>query len=140
MLASLAPDDAAHSRRMIGEHRAILAAWEQHRPLTQHVLLPRADAPIGRVLTDDEQTTILWTVESVADRQVRNKTQRRYQQILRLLHEAQAQAAVPAYHHLAAALAVSERTILRDMAALRRLYNTLPPTRGEVASTLASPP
>ncbi len=140
MLASLAPDDAAHSRRMIGEHRAILEAWEQHRPLTQHVLLPRADAPIGRVLTDDEQTTILWTVESVADRPVRNKTQRRYQQILRLLHEAQAQAAVPAYHHLAAALAVSERTILRDMAALRRLYNTLPPTRGEVASTLASPP
>ena len=130
ILDALAPDDQARSRRGIPEHRAILAAWEVYQPLQQPVRLPRIDAPLGRPLTADEEVEVRWTVETAADRAIRAKSERRRQQILRLLHEAQSQGATPAYHHLAAALQVSERTILRDMAALTATGADLPPTRG----------
>ena len=92
------------------------------------------DAPIGRALADDELVDVTWTLETAADRHIANKTQRRRRQLLRLLTEAQAQGAVPAYPHLAEALAVSERTIMRDMAALRQAHPDLPPTRGDLTA------
>ena len=83
-------------------------------------------------MVDDELVDVTWTVETATDRHIANKVQRRRRQILRLLTEAQAQDAVPAYPHLADALAVSERTIIRDMAALRQKHPDLPPTRGDL--------
>lgn len=130
ILATLSPPDQARSRREIPEHQAILSAWEAYRPVTQRVRLPRIDATTGRPLTADEEVEVAWTVETAADRAILSKTERRQGQILRLLHEAQAQGALPAYHHLAEALDVSERTIKRDMAALRQTNPQLPPTRG----------
>lgn len=130
ILDALAPADQARSRREIPEHRAIMAAWEAYQPMQLTVRLPRIDAPLGRPLTADEEVAVRWTVETAADRAIRAKNERRRHQILRLLHEAQSQGAAPAYHHLAEALQVSERTILRDMAALSATGTDLPPTRG----------
>jgi len=130
IVSALAPADQARSRREIPEHRAILAAWETHCPIQQRVRLPRIDAPLGRPLTADEEVEVIWTIESAADRHLPSKTERRHQQIVRLLREAREQGARPAYHHLADALQVSERTIKRDMAALTQAGVELPPTRG----------
>lgn len=130
ILSSLPPAEQNRSRQQIPEHRAILAAWDAEQPTQRRVRLPRLDAPLGRPLTADEEIEITWTVETAADRQISSKTRRRQEQIARLLREAHAQDASPAYHHLAEALDVSERTIKRDMAALRRTRPDLPPTRG----------
>lgn len=83
------------------------------------VRLPRADAPLGRPLGDDEFVLVTWTVTAAEDARVPGKTARRRQRILRLLAEAQAQGATPRDEDLAAALAVSLPTLRRDMAALR---------------------
>ncbi|GIV76430.1 MAG: hypothetical protein KatS3mg050_0824 [Litorilinea sp.] len=130
LLESLSPADQARSRREIPEHRAILEAWDAYRPVERRVHLPRVDAPLGRPLEPGEEVEVTWTVETAADRAVAGKAQRRQQQIRRLLRQAQAQGALPAYHHLAEALGVSERTIKRDMAVLRAREPELPPTRG----------
>lgn len=130
IVESLSPADQARSRHEIPEHRTILAGWEAYRPVTQRVRLPRADAPLGRPLTPDEEIEVTWTVETSADRLIGSKTERRRGQIVRLLGEAQAQGALPAYRHLADALQVSERTVKRDMIALRQANPHLPPTRG----------
>ncbi len=131
MLDTLSPSHQQTSRSQIPEHRAILAAWAENQAIETQATLPRADAPLGRPLNEDEQITITWTLETPQDRAIRSKSKRRRQQIVRLLHEAQRQNALPAYHHLAEALGVSQRTILRDMAALNQEGFDLPPTRGE---------
>ncbi len=133
MLDTLSPKDQQASRNQIPEHRAILAAWAENQAIQTQTTLPRADAPLGRPLSADEQIAVTWTVETPQDRAIRSKGKRRRQQIVRLLHEAQSQNALPAYHHLAEALGVSQRTILRDMAALNQAGIDLPPTRGEQA-------
>ena len=130
LLSTLSPQDQARSRAQIPEHRAILAAWEEQRPVQQSVRLPRPYAPTGRPITADEEVEVTWTVESAADRAISSKTERRRAQLLRLLRQAADQGGLPAYHHLADALGVSERTIKRDMAALRQTEAELPPTRG----------
>jgi tetratricopeptide (TPR) repeat protein len=81
--------------------------------------LPRADAPLGRPLADDEFVDVVWTAEAAEDEEIRGKTARRRHRILRLLSEAQAQGAAPRDRDLAATLGVSLTTIRRDMAALR---------------------
>lgn len=58
---------------------------------------------------------------------------RRRHRLLRLLAEAQSQGAAPIYRHLAKALGVSERTVERDMAALRQKHPRLPPTRRKMS-------
>jgi DNA-binding SARP family transcriptional activator/Flp pilus assembly protein TadD len=115
-------------------HRQIMAAYREHQLARQiEVRLPRADAPLGRPLRDDEQVTVTWTVVAAEDEAVADKAARRRQRLLRLLCEAQAQGAVPAHQHLAQALAVSQRTIERDLALLRDQQELLPPTRGEMS-------
>jgi hypothetical protein len=132
MMDTLSPEDRRVSRCQIPEHRAILAAWAENQATQIEVILPRIDAPLGRPLSEDEQITVLWTIKIPDDRSIPSKSKRRRQQIRRLLHEAQAQGTVPAYRHLAEALGVSERTILRDMAVLKEDGVALPPTRGEM--------
>jgi DNA-binding SARP family transcriptional activator len=90
------------------------------------VRLPRADAPTGRPLRDDEYVSVTWTVEAPEDEDVRGKVARRRGRILRLLAEAQAQGAAPRDQDLAAALDVSLPTLRRDMAALRAAGHELP--------------
>jgi tetratricopeptide (TPR) repeat protein len=104
--------------------------------------LPRADAPLGRPLREDEYVTVTWTVDAPEDATARGearseqarpersragrKVARRRRRILRLLAEAQAQGAAPRDQDLAAALGVSLRTLRRDMAALRAEGHELP--------------
>jgi tetratricopeptide (TPR) repeat protein len=82
--------------------------------------LPRAEAPAGRPLRDDEYVSITWTVAAPEDKAIEDGPARRQAQIRRLLREAAEQGATPTVGDLAAALAVSEPTIRRDLAALRR--------------------
>lgn len=83
------------------------------------VQLPRAGTPLGRPLLANEWIEITWTVKTPGDEKIESKAERRRHRILRLLQEAQEQAAAPTVDHLAQALGVSDRTIKRDLATLR---------------------
>lgn len=95
----------------------------------ENVRLPRVEAPLGRVLLDDEWKEVSWTLYSPEDETISGKTARRQHQLLRMLDEAKAQGALPTLEHLAAALGVSVRTIKRDLAALREAGHVIE-TRG----------
>jgi tetratricopeptide (TPR) repeat protein len=105
----------------VAAHREILAAYAAWQDRNQRqVRLPRAEAPTGRPLRDDEYVTVTWTLVSPEDEAFAEGPARRQAQIRRLLREAAEQGADPGVGDLAAALAVSEPTIRRDLAALRR--------------------
>jgi tetratricopeptide (TPR) repeat protein len=82
------------------------------------VRLARAGAPLGRRLRDDEYVDVTWTVEARAHDGAAGRTARR-KCILHLLQEAQRQSASPTVADLASVLGVSDRTVKRDLAALR---------------------
>jgi len=107
----------------IPENRAIVMAHRLgHPPSPIHrpsLRLPRADAPTGRPLRDDEYVDVTWTVSASKDQRIKGKAARRRHRLLRLLQEAQAQGAAPTLADLAAALKVSHATIKRDLSALR---------------------
>jgi DNA-binding SARP family transcriptional activator/tetratricopeptide (TPR) repeat protein len=121
----------------VAVHREIVAAYRDlQAPQQGHLItvsLPRADAPLGRPLREDEYLAVTWTVDDPGDEAITGKVARRRHQILRLLRQAQAQGAAPTHTHLAEALGVSRRTIERDMAALHREQPGLPPTRGKMS-------
>jgi biotin operon repressor len=93
------------------------------------VHLPHVDAPTGRPLRDEETVEVVWTLATPDDDAISGRAARRRQRILRLLREAAEQSAAPTVTHLAAALGASERTIKRDLAALRAAGHAVP-TRG----------
>jgi DNA-binding transcriptional ArsR family regulator len=93
------------------------------------VRLPRMDAPTGRSLRADEWVVVVWTVAAHEDGGIRGKVNRRRRRLLRLLKEATEQSAAPTVADLASALSVNERTIRRDLAALRDAGYDVP-TRG----------
>jgi predicted ATPase/DNA-binding SARP family transcriptional activator len=114
----------------VAAHRELIAAYIEWRALGQRtVRLPRADAPMGRPLCDGEYVTITWTVTAPEDEAVEDGPDRRQAQMRRLLQEAADQDAVPTVSDLATALAVSEPTVRRDLAALRRAGHSVQ-TRG----------
>jgi hypothetical protein len=98
------------------------------------VRLPRAEAPTGRPLRDDEWVKVTWTVTASGDAEITGKVAYRHHQLLRLLREAAEQGAAPTVPDLAAALGVSTRTIKRDLAALRAAGHSVP-TRGSRLSS-----
>ncbi|MBN1975988.1 MAG: tetratricopeptide repeat protein [Anaerolineae bacterium] len=103
----------------VPEHRAIAEAWQATQVQRVVVRLPRVGAPTGRPLREDEWVDVSWTVASPEDAEVSGKAERRRHQLLRLLREAAEQSAAPTVEDLAAALGVNERTIRRDLEALR---------------------
>lgn len=135
-------------RPVAGALRAAAAAWAQlaalHHPApapqppeprparTLHVRLARAGAPRGRLPAPAERVPVRWTVDAGdADAHVlqrAGKAALRRHQLRRLLDEAAAQGAAPTDADLAAALGVSRRTVLRDMAQLAQ-GGALPGTR-----------
>ena len=100
-------------------HRELVAAFRQAQGRQETVHLPRGDAPTGRPLREDEVLEVTWTISAPEDDAVSSKVDRRRQRLLRLLHQAAEQGAAPTVADLAAALDASERTIKRDLAALR---------------------
>lgn len=115
------------------ENKTILLAHELgHTPpplLVNHLRLPRRGIPTGRPLRDDEWVAVTWTISSPEDGRVTGKVKRRRHRLMRLLTEAREQGAAPTVGHLAAALEVGQRTIERDLAALRAGGHDVP-TRG----------
>jgi len=88
-------------------------------PWQTRAALPRRGAPTGRALTDAERVTVVWTPGELPEA-TGSATERRRYRLTRLLDEAGIQDAAPTAADLAAALGVSRRTVVRDIAALRR--------------------
>ncbi len=128
-LEGFSPAQQRRSIQRVQEHREIVTAWEAAQPGRVVFRLPRADAPTGRPLRDDEWVEVAWTVGAPEDETIPRKTARRQHRLLRLLREAAEQGAAPTVDHLAEALGVSRATIKRDLAALRRAGHTVR-TRG----------
>ncbi|MEW5721416.1 MAG: DUF1670 domain-containing protein, partial [Chloroflexota bacterium] len=119
--------DAERRRAFIHDISPGKHIWDDYRDLIEgartrrvQIRLPRADAPTGRALRDDEYVEITWTIDAPEDASIKNKTARRQQRLRRLLAEAAAQGASPTHAHLADALGVGLRTVERDVAAIRR--------------------
>ncbi|MBN2006227.1 MAG: tetratricopeptide repeat protein [Anaerolineae bacterium] len=120
VLKDFLPEERARSLEQVGEHRAIVAAWEASRPCQVGARLPHINAPIaGRTLRNDEWVNVVWTIAAPEDGEIADKVTRRRRQLLRLLHEAAEQSAAPTIEALSSALEVAPRTIKRDLAALR---------------------
>jgi hypothetical protein len=116
-------DDEQMQRTFLGNviaHRELVAAFRQAQGRRETVHLPQGDAPIGRPLRDDEWVEVVWTVAAPEDDAVAGKVDRRRHRLLRLLRQAAEQGATPTVVDLAAALDAGERTIKRDLAALRK--------------------
>lgn len=109
-------ENVAHNRDILTAHRLGYPPAPVRR-LT--VCLPHAAAPTGRPLREEECIDVIWTVAAPEDDEIAGKVARRRRRILRLLREAAEQSAAPTLEDLAEALGVSERTIKRDLAALR---------------------
>ncbi|MBM3130224.1 MAG: tetratricopeptide repeat protein [Chloroflexi bacterium] len=92
---------------------------ETARPRIARVRLPRADAPTGRALRDDEYIEIVWTLAATEDDAIADKVERRQHRLARLLAEARAQGAAPTHAQLANALGVGVRTVERDVGRMR---------------------
>ncbi len=120
VLQGLSPDQRQRSLLQVPEHRAIVEAWKATQPPRAPFRLPRANAPTGRPLRDDEWVEGTWTVEAPEDEAISGKVARRQHRLLRLLRETEEQGAAPTVDDLAKALRVSRATIKRDLAALRR--------------------
>jgi tetratricopeptide (TPR) repeat protein len=106
--------------------------WRDYQAMRSHriqVRLPRADAPLGRPLREDEWVQVEWSVAAPEDEDVSGKAPRRRHRLLRLLGQAEAQGAAPTLGDLATALEVSPSTIKRDLAELRKQGHTVQ-TRG----------
>ncbi len=118
-------DPAMHRSflKNVAGNRAIVAAHDlgyiPAPPRRQTVRLPHTDAPTGRPLRQDEFVEVAWTISAPEDDEISGRTARRHHRILRLLRESTAQSAAPTVATLAQTLGVSERTIKRDLAALR---------------------
>jgi DNA-binding transcriptional ArsR family regulator len=104
----------------IPAHRAIVDAVRDREARMVKMRIACADAPLGRPLHDEEYVTVAWTVAAPEDELLPEGMARRQARLGRLLQEAVEQGAAPTVGDLARALGVSEPTVRRDLAALRR--------------------
>lgn len=103
----------------VPEHRAIAEARDKFLVDEIEWRLPSADAPTGRPLESAEFIDIVWTVSHPDDWELNSATARRQRKVERLMAEAREQGARARVVDLAQILAVSERTIKRDLAEIR---------------------
>lgn len=119
-------ENVAANQEVVSAYRALQIATYGKQTT---VSLPRADAPPGRPLREDEYVAVTWMLEAPDDSAIRHKVARRRHRLLRLLREAQSQGALPRDEDLAAALDVGLSTLRRDVAALRAANHELSPRR-----------
>jgi tetratricopeptide (TPR) repeat protein len=129
-LAGLSADERDEALQRVPEHREIVAAAIRLSPQQIQVLLPAVGTPTGRPLGEDDLRRVRWTIDHPEDDSVVSPIDRRRMRLLRLLNEADDEAAAPSIDHLAGALGVSESTVRRDLAALRQAGHRVS-TRGE---------
>jgi biotin operon repressor len=118
-LAGLTDDERDGAIRRVPEHREIVTAAARLSPQQIQVLLPAVGTPTGRPLGKDDLRRVNWTIDHPEDDRVASPIDRRRMRLLRLLNEADDEAATPSIDHLARALGVSESTVRRDLAGLR---------------------
>lgn len=118
-MAALLPE-AAQTRFLenIPLNRQIRQALAAHTKQAV-VKLVRAEVRLGKTLSHGDYIPVTWTISAPEDGRITLPSTRRRHILRRLLNEAAAQGAAPTDADLAQALAVSRRTILRDMEALR---------------------
>ncbi len=126
--AKLPPSERAQFISQVPLNRQVQAALNE-RATASTVRLARTATPLGRSLTPADYIDVTWTLHTPADDLITPAEARRRQIVARLIAEAQAQGATPTDSDLAAALGVSRRTILRDMAALSAEGLQLPTRR-----------
>lgn len=112
---------------LVATYRAMQVESQQAQTLLAR--LPHVDAPTGRPLRADEWVEVDWTLSVPEDDEIPDEVERRRRRILRLLAEAAERSAAPTIKALAQALDVSQRTVKRDLAALRATGHPTP-TRG----------
>jgi hypothetical protein len=117
----------------VADNRAIVEAHDDltHTARRIPVMLARQDAPLGRALQPGEMVAVQWTILGPEAETIPDKVDARHYRIQRLMAEAAEQGAAPTDHDLAAALGVSRRTILRDLAAMEAAGVALR-TRGRI--------
>jgi tetratricopeptide (TPR) repeat protein len=115
-------------------NRFIVEAYDRINQITRvvDVSLAQQNAPLGRLLREDEFIPVRWTVNAPEDEAISDKTVRRQHQLKRLLQQAESQHGAPTDEDLAQALGVSRRTILRDMQALAKEIPRLPTRKRKV--------
>jgi tetratricopeptide (TPR) repeat protein len=115
--ATLAPQECATFLENVPLNRQVVAAVAGET-VTASVQVAASDAPVGRPVRSGEYRTVRWTVTQPGDLLIAEGAARRSHILLRLAREAEAQGGAPTDADLAAALGVSRRTILRDIAQL----------------------
>lgn len=102
-------------------HQKISQAWAETRPIQTTVSLPQADAPTRGKLAVDQLIPVRWTpYDPLVDGVVQDKKGRRHGQLQRLMGEAAEQGARATIEALSTAVGVSQPTIKRDLAELKR--------------------
>ncbi len=124
-LQGLPQDLVERSWSSVPEHVEIAADYQRRFVSTITVQLPAIGAPMGRTLNADEYVDVVWTIADPEDWQIELPTQRRQHRLRRLTIEAEQQGGSVRVADLAKALAVSERTIKRDIADIRNGGTTL---------------
>jgi DNA-binding SARP family transcriptional activator len=115
------PDDKRTAAWASAEYTAVIEDYEKLQARFMDVVLPVAVAPLGRPLNADEFTIVRWSISIPDDWKIPSSAERRRKRVLRLTEQATEAGAVARVSDLADALGVSERTVKRDLAELRRL-------------------
>ena len=111
-------------------HRAIVAMASLYSPSTVEVRLSTSQAPTGRRLESGDLIAVRWTVDHPEDLSIDSPIDRRRHRLVRLLDEAGSVGASPTVDDLAHAVGVSDSTVRRDLAHLRRAGHDVR-TRGQ---------
>ena len=104
----------------VPEHRRIVEAREQFFLDRVACEVPAAAAPTGRALGDDDYVSAMLTRSHPNDWSIEDPVERRRFRLQRIAAEALEQGGVARQSDLAAVLGVSDRTVKRDLAQLRR--------------------
>ncbi len=115
------PDDKRTAAWASTEFTAIIEDYEKLKARFMDVVLPLADAPLGRPLNSDEFAAVRWSISLPEDWETTSSSERRRRRALRLTEQAAEAGAVARVSDLADAIGVSERTVKRDLAELRKL-------------------